>query len=118
MDENFTHLQSFIQGIIKEAVETALNQKNQNSAKKKPEEPEQSNSGEILNVDQAAEFLHLAKQTLYTLTCKRRIPFYKNGKKILFKKIELQEWMDSGRKSQQDETPSQDRRPIRNRRQR
>lgn len=93
---DFTHLQSFIQGIVKEAVETALTQNMELSAqfsesKQKIVEPE------ILDADQAAEFLHLAKQTLYTLTCKKKVPFYKNGKKVLFKKHELQEWMDSGR---------------------
>ena len=32
---------------------------------------------EILSHDEAAEFLGLNKQTLYQMTCARRIPFYK-----------------------------------------
>jgi excisionase family DNA binding protein len=104
MEENFTHLQAFIQGIIKDAVETALEQNHQHQTGVEQFRQESGKENEILNVDQAAMFLHIAKQTLYTLTCKRRIPFYKNGKKILFKRHELQEWMDNGRKSPMDQT--------------
>ena len=38
---------------------------------------------EFLNIDQACEFLKLAKPTIYTLTCKKKIPFFKKGKKVL-----------------------------------
>ncbi len=93
---DFTHLQSFIQGIVKEAVETALSQNMELSTQFVESKPK-ALEPEILDADQAAEFLHLAKQTLYTLTCKKKVPFYKNGKKVLFKKHELQDWMDSGR---------------------
>ena len=103
MKENFTHLQLFIEGIVKDAVETALTQNQELNASFQVQKQE-SNPIEILNADQAAEFLHLAKQTLYTLTHKKKVPFYKNGKKILFKKHELQEWMDSGRQFQADDS--------------
>lgn len=103
MENNFAHLQMFIERIVKDTVETVMNRTDQDNTKVQQDLPTQNDATEILNADQAAEFLHLAKQTLYTMTCKRKIPFYKNGKKILFKKNELQEWMDSGRKSQQED---------------
>jgi len=103
MKENYTHLQLFIEGIIKDAVETALIQTQQLNSEFQVQKQE-SDPIEILNSDQAAEFLHLAKPTLYTLTHKRKVPFYKNGKKVLFKKHELQEWMDSGRQYQADDS--------------
>ena len=101
MKDNFTHLQTFIEGVVKEAIETALIQNKELSTSDQLTSSKVHET-EFLNVDQAAEFLHLAKQTVYTLTCKKRILFYKNGKKILFKKHELQEWMNSGRQTIKD----------------
>ena len=47
---------------------------------------------EILNVSEACEFLDYKRSYLYKLTHLRKIPHYKpNGKKIYFKKSELEE---------------------------
>ncbi len=51
-----------------------------------------------MNVSEAAEYLQIAKPTLYALTCRREIPLYKRGKKIYFKKDELNEWLEKGKK--------------------
>ncbi|MFM2255291.1 MAG: excisionase [Bacteroidota bacterium] len=85
MKESITHLQAFITELVNEAVQLAEN----------------NLKSEILNADQAAEFLHIAKQTLYSMTSRRKIPFYKNGKKILFRKGELQDWLNSGKHEQE-----------------
>lgn len=53
---------------------------------------------EVLNVDEAASVLNLAKQTVYTLTHKRDIPFFKRGKKLYFKRSEILKWIDEGKK--------------------
>ena len=102
MEKIFAPLQMLIDGIVDYTVETVLRQISPIENQSTIEPTKQSSASEILNADQAAKFLHLAKQTLYTLTSKRKIPFYKNGKKILFKKDELQGWMDSGRMTQQE----------------
>jgi len=47
----------------------------------------------FINIDQAAEFLKVAKQTLYTRTSEGTIPFTKKGKRLLFKKTELLGWL-------------------------
>jgi excisionase family DNA binding protein len=63
-----------------------------NSVKKAMSEqaPDSSISANLLfTVDQASEFLNLAKQTLYTFTSKRQIPFIKRGKKLYFKLLFL-----------------------------
>lgn len=57
----------------------------------------------FLNVDQAAKFLNLAKQTLYGLTSNREIPFFKKGKKLYFRQSELKNWLLSGRKATKEE---------------
>ena len=49
-----------------------------------------------LTVEQAAAFLKLVKGTVYNLVHKNSIPFHKSGKRILFKKSELSEWMLTG----------------------
>jgi len=58
---------------------------------------------EILNIDQAAEFLKISKSTLYTLTSQKRIPHFKKGKKLYFKLSELLLWIESGKKMTQEE---------------
>jgi excisionase family DNA binding protein len=49
---------------------------------------------EVLNFVEACEFLNLSASYLYKLTSKQELPHYKpNGKKIYFRRGELQEWL-------------------------
>lgn len=52
---------------------------------------------EILNADEAASYLSITKSTLYKHTADRKIPHYKNGKKLYFKRTELGERLTSNR---------------------
>ena len=53
---------------------------------------------EVLNLEEAANFLGIAKSTLYKMTHENRIPFYKPaGKLIYFEKSVLLEWIRSNR---------------------
>lgn len=52
----------------------------------------------FLNIEQAAEFLGLAVQTLYGYTSKGIIPFIKRGKSVRFLKSDLEKWLKEGRK--------------------
>jgi len=54
---------------------------------------------EILNVRQASDLLNLAIPTIYSFTSKRKLPHSKRGKKLYFKKSELLQWIQSGRRS-------------------
>jgi excisionase family DNA binding protein len=51
-----------------------------------------------LVIGKACLFLNLAKPTLHALTSKRKIPFIKKGKKLYFKKMDLEEWLNEGKK--------------------
>lgn len=51
-----------------------------------------------LNIDEAAAYLNMPKDTLYGLTSKRMIPFSKPAKRLQFKPAELDEWMAKGKK--------------------
>ncbi|MES2131994.1 MAG: helix-turn-helix domain-containing protein [Bacteroidota bacterium] len=57
----------------------------------------------ILSVEEATIFLNLARQTLYGFTSKREIPFIKRGKKLYFKKSELNAWLLEGKKKSKGE---------------
>ena len=61
---------------------------------------------EILNIQEASKYLKLAKQTLYSFTSKRAIPFFKKGKKLYFKKIELNSWLTEGKQLSKAEIES------------
>lgn len=63
----------------------------------------QVGSVEILNLDQATEYLSLSKSTLYKFTSQREIPHFKKGKKIYFRKKELDDWMTQLRIATKDE---------------
>ena len=54
---------------------------------------------EILHIDQAAELLNLAKATIYCLTSKGKIPHFKTGKKLYFKRSELLEWIEANKRA-------------------
>ena len=53
---------------------------------------------EILNIDEAASLLFLAKQTVYTLTSKRQIPFFKRAKRLYFRRTDLLKFIEEGQK--------------------
>ncbi|MEO6731922.1 MAG: helix-turn-helix domain-containing protein [Ferruginibacter sp.] len=78
----------------------------QNSIRKvlnegKEEPPEVSK--EIFTIDEAGKFLNLAKQTLYGFTSKNLIPFIKRGKKLYFRKADLNKWLMDGKQLTKEE---------------
>ena len=50
---------------------------------------------EVLNLNQAAEYVSLSKSAIYKKTSERNIPHFKKGKKLYFKKSELDHWLTS-----------------------
>jgi excisionase family DNA binding protein len=48
---------------------------------------------EVLNLDQAAEYVSLSKSAIYKKTSQRNIPHFKQGKKLYFKRSELDAWL-------------------------
>jgi excisionase family DNA binding protein len=60
------------------------------------QEPQEENT--YLNIQQVSELINLAVPTIYGLVHRRRIPFIKRGKKLLFEKKQLTEWLQKARK--------------------
>jgi excisionase family DNA binding protein len=52
----------------------------------------------IISIEEACTFLNLAKQTLYGFTSKNEIPFIKRGKKLYFRKSDLEKWLLEGKR--------------------
>ncbi|MFN8284549.1 MAG: helix-turn-helix domain-containing protein [Chitinophagales bacterium] len=63
----------------------------------------ESSYNDILTLTEACEYLNLAKQTLYGFTSKNEIPFIKRGKKLYFKKSDLEKWLMVGKQLTKEE---------------
>ncbi len=53
---------------------------------------------DIGGIELAMEITGLKRPTIYGLTSARGIPHYRQGKKLRFKRSELIQWIESGRK--------------------
>ena len=53
---------------------------------------------QLLTVDQCAEYLNLAKPTIYNLISRGELPFMKRSKRCYFSKAELYNYLRAGRK--------------------
>ncbi|WP_229720443.1 helix-turn-helix domain-containing protein [Winogradskyella helgolandensis] len=52
----------------------------------------------FMSVDDLSVYLELSKSAIYKMTSKKEIPFYNpGGKKIYFKRVEVDAWIESGR---------------------
>lgn len=59
---------------------------------------------EVLNFNEACRYLEVSQSHLYKLTSNGVIPFYKpNGKKIYFRRTELDAWLLRNRADSQEE---------------
>lgn len=58
---------------------------------------------DVLNLNQAAEYISLTKSAIYKKTSDRTIPHFKQGKKLYFKHSELNEWLTKQRIATKDE---------------
>lgn len=63
---------------------------------------------EVLNLNDAALYLELSASYLYRLTSTGYMPFYKpNGKKLYFKRLELDQWLLRNRSTTNEEIETQ-----------
>lgn len=58
---------------------------------------------EILTIEEASQFLNLAKQTLYGMTSRNEIPFLKKSRKLYFNRTDLENWLQEGKRKSKDE---------------
>jgi excisionase family DNA binding protein len=69
-------------------------------------------SDEMLTIKQAAALINLEVSTLYSKVHKRQIPVCKQGGRLYFSKMELTDWLKSGRKKTTAEIASEAQKHI------
>ena len=80
--------------IVKEAINEDRSEKTSNTLK------------EVFGLDEFCEMTGYSRQTAYKLVHERKVPFYKpehGGRKILFKRKEVEEWLTATRVCTLDE---------------
>lgn len=82
-------LQELLQPIVEKSVRSVLSEFILSDKKSDP--------ATFLNAKQAAEFLQLSINTVYSKTSKKEIPHIKRGKKLVFKRADLEEWLNEGK---------------------
>jgi len=90
-------LRELLEPIIDDCVTRALN-KYINELKF-----DQPASNDVFDVAGAMDYLKLSKPTIYKLTMERQIPHYKLGKRLYFRKEELDAWINKGKVKTHDE---------------
>lgn len=58
---------------------------------------------DLLSFDQMCEFLGIAKSTGYQRIGRGEIPHFKKGRRLYFRKSELVDWIESGRRKTKDD---------------
>ncbi|HCY75959.1 MAG TPA: hypothetical protein DHV28_08550 [Ignavibacteriales bacterium] len=84
-------LREFFEPIIDDCITRALNKYINELRFDKP------NESDVLGVDEASKYLKLSKPTIYKLTMDREIPHYKLGKRLYFRKEEIDQWINRGK---------------------
>lgn len=74
---------------------------------KLPTVPTEKDRPSLGGLDLAVEVTGLQKPTIYALVRRREIPFFKRGKKLYFKREELEAWIEEGRKATAGEIATQ-----------
>lgn len=82
-------IKQILRPIIQESVRSALHDAIKHQ---KP-----TNEDEVGGIDLAMKVTGLAKQTIYGLVSNGKIPYYKKGAKLYFKKKELVGWIELGK---------------------
>lgn len=62
-----------------------------------------STDSEFISIEQAANVVNLSKHTIYSMVNRREIPYYKRGKRLYFKSLELREWIGSQKVKSREE---------------
>ena len=79
-----------LRAMVREEVRNSLNERISNST-------EQQND-DILDINEAMQIIKLRKPTIYALTSKGKIPFFKRTKNLYFIKSEIINWLMERRK--------------------
>lgn len=80
----------------------------------KSSELPQDQPEKLLTIQEAAQFLNLAVPTIYSKVSKKELPFMKRSKRLYFSKIELLDYIKSGRIKTNEELADEAHKFVRN----
>lgn len=60
--------------------------------------PQPKKESDFVDVIAAAKILNLSKNTVYQMTFKKKLPYYKTGKHLYFKESELIAYIEKGQR--------------------
>ncbi|KGE88066.1 MAG: helix-turn-helix domain-containing protein [Phaeodactylibacter xiamenensis] len=89
-------------GITKEDLQAAFEAAVRN-AMQELQAPAKEPEEELMNFDQTCEFLGIAKSTGYQRVNRGELPHFKKGRRLYFRKSELVEYIESGRRKTRKE---------------
>jgi excisionase family DNA binding protein len=85
-------IREFLTPIITHAVDEAMSRYFLNYMANHPTEPD------IYDIRAASQYLGLALSTIYTMTSRREIPHFKRGRRLMFRRSELDQWVQEGKR--------------------
>lgn len=100
MDQNIT-LHDFLKEMLEPIIDGCVNRAMEKFMNNLPMESHDDDI--IYNVDEAAKYLRITKQTIYGYVCRNQIINYKGGKRVYFRKKDLDDWIEQGRRRTQAE---------------
>lgn len=62
---------------------------------------------EYLTIEETAKYINMAVSSVYGFVHFKRIPYIKRGKRLIFEKSKIDEWLQAGRKQTIDEIENQ-----------
>lgn len=69
----------------------------QEIVQKNPLVHEVNHDNELMSIDELAKYLRLSKSTIYKLKSTREIPSFKTGKILMFKRKDIDNWLNNYR---------------------
>jgi len=85
-------LRELLTPIITHALDEAMSRYFLTYMANHPTEPD------IYDIRAASQYLGMALSTIYTMTSRREIPHFKKGRRLMFKKSELDQWVQEGKR--------------------
>jgi excisionase family DNA binding protein len=77
-----------VRNMLREEVKKALNESPQLQGNQLPE---------YLTIQELSEMINLAVPSIYGMVHRKQIPYVKRGKKLIFEKSQIEEWLKHGR---------------------
>ena len=83
-----------VRNLFREEIKKALNESHIIQGNQLPE---------YLTIQELSEMINLAVPSIYGMVHRKQIPYVKRGKKLIFEKSQIEEWIKNGRRKTKQE---------------